>query len=109
MNARLERADAPGLGVARQHLDDVLARQQREAGLVLDRAASPARAAVSIAQLDVQLVAHVLHRDAVVVLHLADEVDHRCAPRRAACASASSLPGIFTATGTKYSARFSWK
>ena len=48
-------------------------------------------------------------RDAVVVLHLADEVDDACAARRARRASASSLPGIFTATGTKYSARFSWK
>ena len=31
----------------------------------------------------------------------------RSAPRR--LASASSLPGIFTATGTKYSALFNWK
>ena len=34
---RLIRADPAGLGVARQELDHVLARQQREPGLVLDR------------------------------------------------------------------------
>src|SRR5262249_53304498 len=68
--------DPSRLGVAREELDDVFSRQERKAGLVLDRALRELTRGV-VTQLDVQLVADVLNGDAVVVLHLADEINHR--------------------------------
>ncbi len=64
----------PVVGVARQDLDDVLARQQREAGFVLDRPRAEL-ARRFLTEPDVQFVADVLHRVAVAVLDLTDEVD----------------------------------
>src|SRR5206468_7040904 len=72
----LKRTDSAGLRVPRKKLDDVVARQQREACLVLDRTLRELAGGV-VAQLDIQLVSHVLYGDPVVVFHLADEVDHR--------------------------------
>ena len=56
----------------------VLARQQREAGVVLDRPLRQLRRG-RVAQLDVHVVAHILHRHVVadLVLHLQHEVDQR--------------------------------
>ena len=57
-------------------------------------------------QLQIHLVAQILNGRPIVVFDFPNEIDQvRSAPPLRA--SASSLPGIFTVTGTKYSARFS--
>src|SRR4029453_341482 len=104
----MKRPDPSRLGVAREELDDVFSGQERKAGLVLDRALRELTRGV-VAQLDVQLVADVLKGDAVVVLHLPDENNHRadraappCGPRPAAwrgparCRATSLPPGRST-------------
>ena len=106
-NVALIGSDAARFGVARQKLDRVFSGQQREAGVVFDGPLGQLRRG-RVAQLDVHLVAHVGDGGAVVVLDLADEIDQRVLGA-AGLASASSLPGIFTTSGTKYSARFNWK
>ena len=73
---RLIRADSPGFVVARQQLDDVLARQQRKARFVEERTSGELRGGF-VGPPDVQLVADVLYGDPVIVLHLADEIDQR--------------------------------
>src|SRR5204862_1213458 len=72
----LKRTDSASLRVPRQKLDDVVAWQQREAGLILYRTLRELAGSV-VTELDIQLVSHVLYGDPVVVFHLADEIDHR--------------------------------
>jgi hypothetical protein len=92
---RLIRADAPGDGVAHEELQHVAPGQQRKPGFVLQR---PRRqlAGGLLVEPDVESFTSPMMSSSV-----------RAFPRRRA--NDSSLPGIFTATGTKYSARFSWK
>ena len=82
-------ADAPGLGVARQKLDRVFSGQQREAGVVFDRAFGQFGRR-RIAQLDIHFVAHVADGRAEVVLHFADEIDQRVL--RAAALAPAPVP-----------------
>ena len=93
-NVRLIGSDSPRLVVARQKLDRVLARQQREAGVVLDGPLGQLGGG-RVAQLDVHLVAHVLMVVPYSSLISPMKSISVCSapPLRA---SASSLPGIFT-------------
>ena len=92
-------ADPAGFVVARQNLDGVSPRQQRVARVVLDVALDQLGRGLA-AELDLHLVADVLHRGPVLIFDFADEIDDASAPRRPRRASASSLPGIFITTGT---------
>src|SRR6266480_586956 len=60
-------------------------------------------------RLVVHLVAQILNGGAVFILHFADKIDECALGTPPVRASTSSLPGILTVIGTKYSARFNWK
>src|SRR5260370_26187048 len=62
--------------VARQKLQTVSSRQQCEPGVILDRLLRQLPRSRP-AQLDIHLVPYVRHRDVVLVLHFADEIDQR--------------------------------
>src|SRR6185503_5068327 len=85
---RLKRTDPSGFRVAGQELDDVLAREQRESGFVLNGTLRQLRGGV-IAQLDVEFVPDVLNGDSVIVFDFSDEIDER--PLRAATARQRQL------------------
>ena len=71
-------ADSTRLVVARQELDQILSRQQGEAGVVLDRTTGELHGSC-VGELDVDVVADVGDGDAVAqVFDLAYEVNEMC-------------------------------